>query len=221
MEIVNSEVKNYLSTLLGNYSGELETLRDYAEKNNHPIIPKDVANFLKTIIHIKKPTQILEIGTCIGFSSIFMALNTPENCHITTIEKDEGLIKISQENFEKFSVLDKVTLLEGDALEILSKINTKFDFIFLDAAKGQYINMLPDIIRILKIGGILIADDVLIKGKICVKNQNEVEKRWRTIYNRMCEFLHVMHNTDGLESTILPLDDGVLMSVKTKEISIL
>ena len=218
MDIINQEVKNYIEGLNKSFSSDLLSLIEHAKENGYPIIPKDVANFLASIINIKKPKQILEIGSCVGFSSIFMALHMPKYCHITTIEKDEQLANQAKINFEKFKMLDKITLIKGDALEILKNINTKFDFIFLDAAKGQYINLVNDILRILEIDGVLVADDVLVRGIVTKQNQKDVDKRWRTIYNRMREFLHILHNTDGVLSTIIPVDDGILLSTKIKEI---
>ena len=157
--------------------------------------------------------KILEVGTAIGFSALLMSEYAPQGCHITTIEKYEKRIPLAKENFKKAGKEDKITLLEGDAVEILADMQETFDFIFMDAAKGQYIHFLPDILRLLKPGGLLVSDNILQDGDI-VESKYAVTRRNRTIHNRMREYLYALTHHEELETVILPVADGVTLSTK-------
>ena len=164
------------------------------------------------MVALKQPKHILEVGTAVGYSALLMARIMPEDAHITTIEKFEKRIPVAKANFKKAQLEDRITLLEGDAGEILADLSGSFDFIFMDAAKGQYINWLPDIIRLLAPGGLLMSDNVLQDGTI-VESRYAVERRDRTIHVRMREYLYTLKNSEALETTILPIGDGVALSV--------
>ena len=157
--------------------------------------------------------KILEVGTAIGFSALLMSEYAPQGCHITTIEKYEKRIPLAKENFKKAGKEDKITLLEGDAVEILADMQETFDFIFMDAAKGQYIHFLPDILRLLEPGGLLVSDNILQDGDI-VESKYAVTRRNRTIHNRMREYLYALTHHEELETVILPVADGVTLSTK-------
>ena len=186
---------------------EKEALETYV-----PIIRRETQSFLKTLLAVQKPKVILEVGTAIGFSALLMAEYSPSDTRITTIEKYEKRIPIAKENFRRAGREDQITLLEGDAAEILKGLTGSYDFIFMDAAKGQYINWLPDIIRLLAPGGLLMSDNVLQDGTI-VESRYAVERRDRTIHVRMREYLYTLKNSEALETTILPIGDGVALSV--------
>ena len=162
---------------------------------------------------MNKPKQILEVGTAIGFSALLMAEFAPEDCRITTIEKYDKRIPIAKENFAKFNRAEQITLLEGDATEILKQLDETYDFIFMDAAKGQYINFLPDILKLLKPGAVLVSDNVLQDGDI-IESRYAVTRRNRTIHGRMREYLYTLKNHPELETAIIPLGDGITLSVK-------
>ena len=155
------------------------------------------------------------MGTAIGFSALLMSEYGPEDCHITTIEKYEKRIPLARENFAKAGKEDKITLLEGDAVEILSQLEGTYDFIFMDAAKGQYINFLPDIMRLLADGGMLVSDNVLQDGDI-IESRFAVTRRNRTIHGRMGDYLYELKHHPELVTSILPVGDGVTVSVKQK-----
>ena len=187
---------------------EMDALKDQV-----PVIRRETQSLLKVLLTIKMPSRILEVGTAVGFSALLMSTYAPENCRITTIENYDKRIPIARENFKKAGKEEQITLLEGDAREILKTLEGPFDFIFMDAAKGQYIHFLPDILRLLVKGGILISDNVLQDGDI-IQSHFAVERRNRTIYKRMREYLGTLKNSSELETAILPLGDGVALSVR-------
>ena len=178
-----------------------------------PIVRKEMASFLKVLMAIIKPRNILEIGTAIGYSSILMGENTPMDTQITTIENYDVRIPIARENFKRAGLSDKITLIEGDANEVLKTLEGEYDFIFMDAAKAQYIVILPEILRLLKNGGVLVTDNVLQEGDI-IESRYGVTRRNRTIYDRMREYLYAVTHSEELTSTILPIGDGITISVK-------
>ena len=192
------------------YLNELEA---YARETDVPIIRRQMQSLLRVLFALNRPKQILEVGTAIGFSALFMSEYAPEDCHITTIEKYEKRIPLAKENFEKAGKADKITLLEGDAKEILAELTGGYDFIFMDAAKGQYIHFLPDVLRLLRSGGILVSDNVLQDGDI-IESRFAVTRRNRTIHSRMREYLYELKHNEALETVILTLGDGTAVSVK-------
>lgn len=193
----------------------LNKLEKYSKETNVPIIRPSMQSFLKLLLAITQPKKILEVGTAIGFSALLMSEYGPEDCHITTIEKYEKRIPLAKENFAKAGKEDKITLLEGDAVEILSQLEGTYDFIFMDAAKGQYINFLPDIMRLLSDGGMLVSDNVLQDGDI-IESRFAVTRRNRTIHGRMRDYLYELKHHPDLVTSILPVGDGVTVSVKQK-----
>lgn len=211
--IVNERLVTYINSLDRGNTPFLNQLEMDALKNQVPIIRRETQSLLKVLLRIKTPSRILEVGTAVGFSALLMSTYGPENCRITTIENYDKRIPIARENFKKAGKEEQITLLEGDAREILKTLEEPFDFIFMDSAKGQYIHFLPDILRLLSRGGILISDNVLQDGDI-IESHFAVERRNRTIYKRMREYLSALKNSDVLETSILPLGDGVALSVK-------
>ena len=211
--IVDERFRSYMNSLERGNGIMLDDLEQFALRTDVPIIRKEMQSFLKTMMVMNKPKQILEVGTAIGFSALLMAEFAPKDCHITTIEKYDKRIPIAKENFDKFGRAEQITLLEGDATEILRQLDETYDFIFMDAAKGQYINFLPDILRLLKPGGVLVSDNVLQDGDI-IESRYAVTRRNRTIHGRMREYLYTLKNHPELETAIIPLGDGITLSVK-------
>ena len=193
----------------------LEELEKYSRETNVPIIRPQMQSLLKFLLAWGKPMKILEVGTAIGFSALLMSEYAPNGCHITTIEKYEKRIPLAKENFKKAGKEENITLLEGDAIEILATLQGEYDLIFMDAAKGQYINFMPDILRLLAPGGLLVSDNILQHGDI-VESKYAVTRRNRTIHNRMREYLYALTHHDELETVILPVADGVTLSAKRK-----
>jgi len=191
----------------------LDGLEKYAKDTDVPIIRKEMQTFLRFLLNLVRPMKILEVGTAIGFSALLMSEYAPEGCRITTIEKYEKRIPLARENFEKAGKSEYITLLEGDAADVLKELEGTFDLIFMDAAKGQYIHFMPDILRLLAPGGILVSDNVLQDGDI-IESRFAVTRRNRTIHSRMREYLYELTHHPLLETCILPVGDGVTVSVK-------
>ena len=193
----------------------LTQLEQYSKETNVPIIRPQMQSLLKFLLTWGKPMKILEVGTAIGFSALLMSEYAPEGCHITTIEKYEKRIPLAKENFEKAGKSDCITLLEGDATEILASMKEEgaYDLIFMDAAKGQYINFLPDILRLLSPTGLLVSDNILQEGDL-IESKYAVTRRNRTIHNRMREYLYALTHCDELETMIVPIADGITLSAK-------
>lgn len=193
----------------------LNQIEQFALKTNVPVIRPQTQSFLKLLLAVKQPKEILEVGTAIGFSALLMSEYGPSDCRVTTIEKYEKRIPIAKENFKRAGREDKIRLVEGDALEILKDLKGPFDFIFMDAAKGQYIHFLPDILRLMAVGGLLVSDNVLQDGDI-LESRYAVTRRDRTIHGRMREYLYTIKHHDQLRTDILPIGDGVTVSVRMK-----
>lgn len=191
----------------------LNEIEKFAIETEVPIIRKEMQNFLRFLLTMKKPMKILEVGTAIGFSALLMSEYAPKECRITTIEKYEPRIPIARENFKKAGKEGCITLLEGDATDILKELDDSFDMIFMDAAKGQYIHFMPDILRLLAEDGLLISDNVLQDGDV-IESRYAVVRRNRTIHGRMREYLYELTHHPELETCILPVGDGITLSVK-------
>ena len=193
----------------------LNQIEQFALKTNVPVIRPQTQSFLKLLLAVKQPKEILEVGTAIGFSALLMSEYGPSDCWVTTIEKYEKRILIAKENFKKAGREDKIRLVEGDALEALKDLEGPYDFIFMDAAKGQYIHFLPDILRLMPIGGLLVSDNILQDGDI-LESRYAVTRRDRTIHGRMREYLYTIKHHDQLRTDILPIGDGITVSVRMK-----
>ena len=183
--IVEPRVVAYINSLDSGNSDICNLIEKEALNDNVPIIRKEMGNLLKVLIALKQPERILEVGTAVGYSSILMSENMP----------------------------DKITLIEGDAADVLKTLDGPYDFIFMDAAKGQYINYFPDIMRILKKGGLLISDNVLQEGEI-VQSKYGVTRRNRTIHERMREYVYMLTHSDEVVTSVVPIGDGITLSVK-------
>ncbi|MCI9422083.1 MAG: O-methyltransferase [Dorea sp.] len=213
MSIMDERLTTYIRSLECPKNPVIEQIEQEALDTRVPIIRKETQSFLSVILMIKQPSRILEIGTAIGFSAILMSEYLPENGHITTIEKYEKRIPIAKENFRRAGKEEQITLMEGDALKVMETLRGPYDFIFMDAAKGQYIHYLPDVLRLLSDGGVLMSDNVLQDGDV-IESRFAVERRNRTIHGRMREYLYELKHHPKFETSILPLGDGVALSVK-------
>lgn len=211
--IVNERIVDYINSLDKGNSPVCNEIEKEALADGVPIIRKEMGNLLKVLLLLKRPQKILEVGTAVGYSSILMSENMPENCRITTIENYEKRIPVAKNNFKRAGKEEVITLLEGDAMDILKELDGTYDFIFMDAAKGQYINFLPELLRLMPAGGLLISDNVLQEGDI-VESRYGVTRRNRTIHTRMREYIYTLTHAEQLETSIVPIGDGITLSVK-------
>ena len=211
--IVDERIVTFINSMETENSEILETIENEALLANVPIIRKEMQSFLKVLLSIQKPMRILEVGTAVGFSALLMSEYVPADCRITTIENYEKRIPIAEENFRRAGKEEQITLLKGDAMKILPELSGEYDFIFMDAAKGQYIHFLPQVLRLLKVGGVLLSDNVMQDGTV-IESRFAVERRDRTIHARMREYLYELKHNEQLQTSILPLGDGVALSVK-------
>lgn len=211
--IVDERIVTYINSLETENSSVLEAIEKEALENKVPIIRKEMQSFLKVLLSIQRPLKILEVGTAVGFSAILMSEYIADEAQITTIENYEKRIPIARENFKRAGKEEQITLIEGDAMEVLTEMEGSFDFIFMDAAKGQYIHYLPEVLRLLKSGGTLVSDNIMQDGNI-IESRFAVERRERTIHARMREYLYELKHNEQLLTSLIPLGDGVAVSVK-------
>lgn len=215
--IVDERMVTYIRSLEVPESAVIEAIEQEALRDRVPIIRKEMQSFLKVLLMIKRPMRILEVGAAVGFSSILMSEYMPEGGHITTIENYDKRIPIARANFKRAGKEEQIDLIEGDALEVMHGLEGPYDLIFVDAAKGQYIHYLPEVMRLLGTDGVLVSDNVLQEGDI-IESRFAVERRNRTIHSRMREYLYELKYHDQLQTSIIPLGDGVALSVKRSDI---
>lgn len=214
--VTEERIATFIHSLDEGNTPFLDEFERYALEKGVPVIRPQVQSLLKLLLAAKKPAAILEVGTAIGFSALLMSEYGPKDCRITTIEKYEKRILEARENFKRANAGERITLLEGDAFELLGKLAGPYDLIFMDAAKGQYIHFLPDVLRLLAAGGLLVSDNVLQDGEI-LESRYAVTRRNRTIHSRMREYLYELKHDDRLQTDILPIGDGVTISVRKQE----
>ncbi|MBO0429658.1 O-methyltransferase [Vagococcus fluvialis] len=214
--VLKDEVLDLVRNRQNKVSGTLGEIQAQATIDNVPIIPNETASFLRFFLKQIKAKNVLEVGTAIGFSASLMLDAMGEGSHVTTIDRFDVMIKKAKSNFEKLGVQEQVTLLEGDAKEVLPTLEGPYDFIFMDSAKSKYIEFLPECLRLLKVDGVLMIDDVFQAGTI-MHDIKEIPRSQRTIYRKLNELYDVVLNHEDLTVTILPLGDGVLMISKDVE----
>ena len=211
--IVDERLVTYINSLDTGNTAMLDQIEREATADYVPIIRKEMQSFLKFLLAMKKPARILEVGTAVGFSAILMAEYDPVPCQITTIENYEKRIPIARENFKRAGKEAQIALLEGDAAEVLKTLEGPYDFIFMDAAKGQYIHFLPEILRLLAKDGVLVSDNVLQDGDV-IESRFAGTRRNRTIHKRMREYLYTLTHSEELVTAVLPVGDGITLSTR-------
>ena len=211
--IIDERIADYICSLDPGNGEFLDRVETEARREDVPIIRKETSAFLKMLVAAKRPERILEVGTAVGYSALLMCRVMPENCRITTIEKFPPRIAAAKANFREAGEEERISLLEGDAGDILKGLTGPYDFIFMDAAKGQYIHWLPEILRLLPEGGILLSDNVLQDGDV-IQSRFAVERRDRTIHKRMRDYLFALTHDSRLQTSVVPVGDGAAVSVK-------
>lgn len=210
--IVDERMISFIDSLDSGNTPYLDQIEQYAKGTNVPIIRKPMQSLLKFLLALIQPRQILEVGCAIGFSTLLLNEYAPPDCRITTIENYEKRILLARENFERYDKKRAITLLEGDAADLLKELTGPYDLIFMDAAKGQYLHFLPEVMRMMEPGSLLISDNVLQDGDI-IESRYAVTRRNRTIHSRMRDYLYELKHDPRLETVILPIGDGVTLSV--------
>ncbi|MBV7271901.1 O-methyltransferase [Clostridiaceae bacterium UIB06] len=205
-------MEQYIRGLIKDHNGILNELEDYAHNNFVPIIHKEVARFLELMIKMKRPLRILELGTAIGYSAILMNISSEGKASITTIERDSKMIELAKNNIEKCGLKDKIEIIQGDCLEVLEKLENKYDLIFMDAGKGHYNHFLPHCLRLLSCDGVIIADNVLFRGMIA--SDELVERRKITIVKRMREYLEIVSDNEKFVTSVIPMGDGIAVTLR-------
>lgn len=213
--IINEDILHYLRTEQKQLTGALGELEELAHENGVPVIPHETVVFLQFLLKQKQPKNVLEIGTAIGFSASLMAETLGKDAKITTIDRFPVMIEKAKANFTKLGLEDQVTLLEGDAADLLRTLEGTYDFIFMDSAKSKYITFLPDCLRLLSDDGVLMVDDIFQAGTV-LQPIEEIPRKNRSIHRHLNEFLEEVTKSPELTSTLLPLGDGVALISKNK-----
>lgn len=211
--ILDERLVTFINSLAAPHPSLLDSIEKEALESHVPIIRKEMQSFFQFLLALTKPERILEIGTAVGFSALLMAEYAPAGCRITTIENYAERIALAKQNFRRAGREDQITLLEGDAAELLAELTGPYDLVFMDAAKGQYIRFLPEVLRLLAPGGVLVSDNVLQDGDI-LESHFAVTRRNRTIYKRMREYLYALTHDERLATVVLPVGDGITVSTK-------
>lgn len=214
--IVMQKVVDFMREGQLGFEGGLGEIEAYANELGIPIVPHETAKFLDFFTATMQPSQVLEIGTAIGFSASLMAQHLQADGHLTTIDRYEKMYERAKENFKKLGLEDRITLIEGDAADVLPTLEGSYDLIFMDSAKAKYIEFYPECMRLLRQGGVLIIDDVFQGGTV-LDDEAEIPKRVRKIHRKLNELFDTVLNDKSNRSTLVPLGDGLLMVRKEAE----
>lgn len=207
--VVKEEIVDLMRQRQKQVTGSLKELEDFARKENIPIIPHETVAYFRFLMETIQPKNILEIGTAIGFSALLMAEHAPK-AKITTIDRNPEMIGFAKKNFAQFDIRKQITLLEGDAVDVLSTLTESYDFVFMDSAKSKYIVFLPEILKHLEVGGVVVLDDIFQGGDVA-KDIMEVRRGQRTIYRGLQRLFDATLDNPSLTATLVPLGDGILM----------
>lgn len=208
-----TRVSSFIRSYIHDDAGELGEIYRQAVSDGVPVIRPETRELLKTQLLITQPKRVLEIGTAVGYSALSMLQYMPDDAHITTIELSLERVQEAKENIRRLNKQDAITVIQGDAAEVLKTLDESFDFAFVDAAKGQYIAYLPEVMRLVRAGGLIVSDNILQEGEV-LESHFTVAKRDRTIHDRMRSYIYELCNNKQLETSILSVGDGVALSVK-------
>ncbi len=212
MNINEEYIEEYIRSITPENCTYLKKLEDYAKIHHVPIIEPETAQLIKVLLKNNKPKNILEVGTAIGYSALIMAEATPNTTKITTIERNEEMIELANNNISNSEFKDRIRIISGDAEDVLPHLNEAYDFIFLDAAKGQYLDFFNYCKTYLENGGLIVSDNVLFKGMVA--SDDLVVKRKKTIVTRLRAFLKYINELEGYTSCVIPIGDGVALTYK-------
>ena len=213
--VVKEEIVSFMRERQAPVTDALKELEEFARRENIPIIPHETVAYFRFLMETIQPENILEIGTAIGFSALLMAEQVPD-AKIMTIDRNEEMIGFAKENFARFDQRKQITLLEGDAVDLLEHIEQRFDLIFMDSAKSKYIVFLPEVLKRLEVGGVVILDDIFQGGDVA-RDIMDVRRGQRTIYRGLQRLFDATLDHPGLTASLIPLGDGILMIRKNLE----
>lgn len=213
--VVKEEIVSFMRERQAPVTDALKELEEFARRENIPIIPHETVAFFRLFLQTMQPKSILEIGTAIGFSALLMAEQVPD-AKIMTIDRNEEMIGFAKENFARFDQRKQITLLEGDAVDLLEHIEQRFDLIFMDSAKSKYIVFLPEVLKRLEVGGVVILDDIFQGGDVA-RDIMDVRRGQRTIYRGLQRLFDATLDHPSLTASLIPLGDGILMIRKNLE----
>lgn len=213
--IVKEEVLHFMRESQPLMDESLRQLEDFAITHHIPIIPRETVAYFRWMLQCIAPKKILEIGTAIGFSALLMAKCVPD-ATITTIERNPEMSRYAQKHFFELDSRRQITLLKGDAAELLPKLTDTYDWVFMDSAKSKYLSFLPDVLERLRLGGVVLIDDIFQGGDI-TKDLNDIKRNQRAIYRGLQALLDKTMNHPDLTASLLPLGDGLLLLRKNAE----
>lgn len=215
--VVKEEIVEMMRTRQTQNTGFLKDLEEFARRENIPVIPHETVTFFRLLLQVLQPQKILEVGTAIGFSALLMAENSPHS-QITTIDRNKEMIGLAKENFARYDQRRQIQLLEGEAMDLLpTLVDDSYDFVFMDSAKSKYIVFLPEILKKVKVGGLIVLDDVFQGGDVA-KDIHEVRRGQRTIYRGLQALFDATLNNEGLTASLVSMSDGLLLLRKNQEI---
>lgn len=213
---MEEQISTYIKNKTFSFCPLQEEMEAYAEAHHVPIISRDSLDFLVMLLKLKKPKKILEIGTAIGYSSIVMASVLTDDAKITTLERDRARYDMAIENIKKAGLEDIIQVRYIDARESREILQgEKYDFVFIDAAKGQYQLFFDLIFDLVEDGGIIVSDNIFYKGMVCASDINDIDRRQRTIYKRMNQYLTFLKTkNDAHDTALVPIGDGLAITYK-------
>ena len=208
--IVKEEIVEFMRTRQAQNTGYLKDLEDFARQENIPIIPHETVAYFRLLMQTLQPKHILEIGTAIGYSALLMAENSPQS-RISTIERNPEMLGLARENFAKFDSRKQISLLEGEAMELLPGLpDDHFDFVFMDSAKSKYIVFLPEVLKKVKVGGLIVIDDIFQGGDVA-KDISEIPRGQRAIYRGLQKLFDATLDNPDLTASLISMSDGLLL----------
>lgn len=214
--VVKEEIVEMMRTRQAQNTGFLKELEDFARKENIPIIPHETVAYFRILMQTLQPENILEIGAAIGYSALLMAENSPHST-ISTIERNDEMLGFAKENLAKYDSRNQISLLEGDAMDLLPTLpDNHFDFVFMDSAKSKYIVFLPEVLKKVKVGGLIVLDDIFQGGDVA-KDIMEVRRGQRTIYRGLQRLFDATLDNPDLTASLVSMSDGLLMLRKNVE----
>ena len=208
--VVKEEIVDFMRTRQAQNTGYLKDLEDFARQENIPIIPHETVAYFRLLMQTLQPKNILEIGTAIGYSALLMAENSPQS-RISTIERNPEMLGLARENFAKFDSRKQISLLEGEAMELLPGLpDDHFDFVFMDSAKSKYIVFLPEVLKKVKVGGLIVIDDIFQGGDVA-KDMSEIHRGQRAIYRGLQKLFDATLDNPDLTASLISMSDGLLL----------